>query len=219
MKNEIEGELKKLLSVLEDYHAVASKVSDYYSKGDFKKDLSNAVPYDEEMKSVYEKYKSAFGRFSDAVKKHKPKKERRDPNSISNPDERAVAILMNAYESTLDAAEEFYGTFSAIEYKGDLSSSKKSLEMFEKTLKDDKNSVLSAEFTDKTKYMKYSYEDYFLKMANGFVDAAGKFYNEAPTAKNEREFNQKYDDVVNNYNYMISAYNTNINVVNMFRVY
>ncbi|MCI0448848.1 MAG: YiiG family protein [Chlorobi bacterium] len=219
MKNEIEGELVKLLKVLEDYHGTASKVSDYYSKGEFKKDLSKTVPYDEEMKSDYEKYKSAFDKFAAAIKKYKPKREIRDPNTISNPDEKSIAILMNAYESTLDAAEEFYDNFNAVEFKGDLSASKKSFEEFEKTYKEDKNTVLSAEFTDKTKYMKYSYEDYFAKMTGNFLDAGKKFFDEAPNANNVNEFNRLYDDVVNNYNYMITAYNTNINVVNTFKVW
>jgi hypothetical protein len=56
-------------------------------------------------------------------------------------------------------------------------------------------------------------------MTDGFIEAGKKFYDEAPSAKNMNEFNGLYDDVVNNYNYMITAYNTNINIVNTFRVY
>ncbi len=219
MKSEIEGNLKELLKVLESYHRTASKVADYYKKSDYKKDLSNAVPYDGELKAEYEKYKSAFDKFSGSIKKYKPKREIRDPNSISNPDERSVAVLMNSYESTLDAAEEFYGAFNGLEYKGDLSKAKEKFNSFETTFKNDKNTVLSAEFSDKTKYMKYSYEDYFVKMSNMFLDAGNKFFNTAPDAKNINDFNREYDNVVNNYNYMITAYNTNINIVNSFRVY
>ena len=216
MKNEIEGELKNLLKILEDYHSTANKVSDYYSKGEFKKDLSRTVAYDEEMKNVYEKYKSAFDKFSAAIKKYKPKREKLDLSSISNPDQYSVAVLTIAYENTLDKAEEFYDDFSTIEYKGDLSESKRILGEFEEVLNTEKNHVLSAEFTEKTKYMKYSYEDYFIKMANMFLDAAKKFFENAPRAKNLNEFNRLYDDVVNNYNYMITAYNTNINIVDTF---
>jgi hypothetical protein len=219
MKGEIEGNLKSLLKAMEEYHTVAGKVSDYYTKGEYKKDISNAVPYDEQMKSAYEKYKAEFDKFSASIKKYKPKKERRDPNSISNPDERAVAMLMNSYENTLDRAEEFYEAFNGLEYKGDFSKAKDKFREFEAGFKEDKASVLSAEFTDKTKYMKYSYEDYFVKMTNMFIDAATKFFDEAPGAKSLIEFNTKYDNVVNNYNYMITAYNTNINIVNTFKVY
>jgi len=219
MKSEVEGELKNVLKVMEDYHATAKKVSSYYKNGDFKNDLSKAAPYDDEMKTAYNNFKTAFDKFSDAVKKYKPQRIVRDPNTISNPDERAVAILMNAYENTLDKAEEFYTEFNGIEFKGDLSKAKDKFREFENSFKDDKNTVLSAEFSDKTKYMKYSYEDYFMKMTNMFLDAGNKFFDQAPDAKNINEFNRKYDDVVNNYNYMITAYNTNINIVNSFRVY
>jgi hypothetical protein len=83
MKTDIETELKNLLKVLEEYHSTASKMSDYYSKGEFKKDLSKTVPYDDEMKASHEKYKAAFDKFSDTIKKYKPKKEKRDPESYS----------------------------------------------------------------------------------------------------------------------------------------
>jgi len=219
MKNEIEGELKNVLKAMEDYHTTASKVSDYYSKGEYKKDLSKAVPYDEEMKSAHEKYKSACDKFSASIKKYKPKREKRDPDSYSNPDEKAVAILMNSYESTLEKAENFYESFDGTEFKGDVLKSQKSFENFRAGFKDDKNTVLSAVFTEKSKYMKYSYEDYFCKMTDGFIEAGKKFYDEAPTAKSQNEFNRLYDDVVNNYNYMITAYNSNINIVNPFKVW
>jgi hypothetical protein len=219
MKTEVESSFKELIKVLEDYQAVASKVSDYYSKGDYKEDLSKAGGYEENMQAAYEKYKSAFSKFSDAVKKNKPKREKRDPNSVSNPDERAVLVLMNSYENTLDKAEQFYDAFNGVEYKGDYSKAKEKFREFESSFKDDKNSVLSAEFTDKTKYMKYSYEDYFVKMTNMFLDAGNKFFDHAPSAKDINDFNRTYDDVVNNYNYMITAYNTNINIVNTFQSY
>lgn len=219
MKNEIEGNLKTLLKAMDEYYNTSRKVADYYSKSEYKNDLSKAVPYDDEMKSAYKKYKEEFDKFSASVKKYKPKREKRDPNSISNPDEKAVAILMNSYENTLDRAEEFYAAFDGLEYKSDFSAAKNKLAEFETGYKEDKASVLSAEFTEKTKYMKYSYEDYFNKMTNMFMDAANKFFDKAPDAKNVSEYNRLYDDVVNNYNYMITAYNTNINIVNSFRVY
>jgi Protein of unknown function (DUF3829) len=219
MKNEIEGELKNLLKTLETYHKTAAKVADYYRNNEYKSDLSRAVPYDEELKAEYAKYKSAFEKFAGAIKKYRPKREQRDPNSVSNPDEKSVLVLMNSYENTLDAAEEFYSAFSGLEYKSDLSKAKEQFIAFENAFKSEKGTVLSAEFTEKTKYMKYSYEDYFVKMAARFLDAGNKFFNTAPDAKNVNEFNRTYDDVVNNYNYMITAYNTNINIVNSFRVY
>lgn len=219
MKNEIEGNFKDVLKSMEDYYNTSVKVANYYSKSEYKNDLSKAEGYDEEMKAVYGKYKAAFDKFSASVKKFKPQRKVRDIESISNPDEKSVAILMNSYENTLDMAEAFYDAFNGLEYNGDITKSKDKFREFENSFKDDKSMVLNAEFSDKTKYMKYSYEDYFVKMTNMFLDAGTKFYDKAPSAKDEREFNRLYDDVVNNYNYMITAYNTNINIVNSFRVY
>lgn len=219
MKTEIEGNLKTLLKAMEEYYNTSRKIADYYTKDEYKSDMSKAQGYDDDMKRVYDSYKNAFDKFSGSIKKYKPKREVRDPESISNPDEKAVAILMNSYESTLDAAEEFYGEFNGLEYKGDMTKSKTELREFEEIYGKDKASVMSAEFSEKTKYMKYSYEDYFSKMAKMFTDAANKFFDKAPDAKDIQEFNRLYDDVINNYNYMITAYNSNINIVNSFRVY
>lgn len=219
MKTEIEGNLKSLLKAMEEYYNTSRKVADYYTKDEYKSDMSKAQGYDDDMKRVYDAYKSAFDKFAGSLKKYKPKREVRDPESISNPDERSVAVLMNSYESTLDAAEEFYGEFNGLEYKGDFTKSKTELREFEEIYGKDKSSVMNAEFSEKTKYMKYSYEDYFSKMTKMFTDAANKFFDKAPDAKDIQEFNRLYDDVINNYNYMITAYNSNINIVNSFRVY
>ena len=219
MKNEIEGNFKDVLKSMEDFYNTSRKVAEYYSKSEYKNDLSKAEGYDEEMKAVYGKYKAAFDKFSTSVKKFKPQRKVRDVESISNPDEKSVAILMNSYENTLDRAEEFYDAFNGVEYNSDITKAKDKFREFEEKFKDDKSMVLNASFSDKTKYMKYSYEDYFVKMTNMFLDAGTKFFDKAPSAKDQREFNRLYDDVVNNYNYMITAYNTNINIVNTFRVY
>lgn len=219
MKGEIEGNFKSLLKAMEEFYNTSNKVSGYYSKNEWKDDVSKAKGYDDDMKAAYEKYKSAFDKFSGSVKKFKPQRKVRDIESIKNPDERSVAVLMNAYESTLDKAEEFYDEFNGLEYKGDFSKAKEKFRGFEEQFKKDKDMVMSAEFSEKTKYMKYSYEDYFTKMTNMFLDAGTKFFDHAPSAKDIQDFNRTYDDVVNNYNYMITAYNTNINIVNSFRVY
>jgi hypothetical protein len=130
-----------------------------------------------------------------------------------------VTVLTIAYENTADKAEEFYDSFIMVEYKGDLSEPKKILAEFEEVLKSEKSTVMNTEFTDKTKHLKYSYEDYFLKMSNMFLESAKKFFEGAPNAKNQNEFNRLYDDVVTNYNYMISAYNTNINVIYTYQIW
>ncbi len=219
MKSEIEDNFKSLLKVMEEFYNTANKVSLYYSKNEWKDDPSKAEGYDSDMKSAYDKYKTAFDKFSASVKKYKPQRKPIDLESIKNPDERSVALLMNSYENTLDAAEEFYDAFNGTEYKGDLSKAKEKFTEFETQFKKDKDAVLSGEFSEKTKYMKYSYEDYFVKMTNMFIDAGTVFFDKAPSVKDAAEYNRSYDNVVNNYNYMITAYNTNINIVNAFRVY
>jgi hypothetical protein len=219
MQNEIESDLKALLPAMEDYQKVSAKVSDYYFKRDYVNDMSKVKPYDEEMKSSYIRYKSEFTKFSDALKKYKPKRKIHDPESASDPDEKASLIMLNAYGNILDAAEGFYESFDGLEYKSDLSTAKTKLAEFEKTYNESKSTVMSATFSEKIKFMKYNFEDYFSTTAVNFMDAGKKFFESAPDAKNENAFKSKYNDVINSYNNMINSYNTSIGTINRVRAW
>ncbi|MEO8664920.1 MAG: DUF3829 domain-containing protein [Ignavibacteria bacterium] len=216
MKNEIEADFTNLITAMEGFYPVAQKVSDYYSKYEYKKDLSHVHEYDDEMKVSYEKYKAAYDKFSGILKKYKPKRDVRDPSSISDPNERSSTVMLNAYGNILDGAENFFESFKEVEFKGDLSSAKNSLIEFEKIVIDNKRDVLNAEFTDRTKYMKYNFEDYFLKTADKFIESGKDFFEEGST-KNESEYKLKYNEVVDSYNGMINSYNTSINSINSTR--
>lgn len=216
IQNEIETDFKGLMTAMEEFSPVAQKVSDYYSKYEYQKDLSHTKEYDEEMKNAYNKFKSAFDRFSTVLRKNKPRREVRDPNSISNPDERASVIMLNAYSNILDGAEGFFESFNGAQYDSDLSSAKSKLDQFEKIFNDNKTDVLNAEYTDRTRFMKYNFEDYFAPTANKFIEAGKKLF-EGSGAKNETDFKKHYNDVVNTYNSMISSYNTSINTLNMLK--
>lgn len=215
MQNEVESDFKSLMTAMEEYYPVAQKVSDYYSRYEYKKDLSHVYKYDEEIKSSYEKYKTSYDKFSDALKKYKPKRNIRDPDSISNPDERSSAVMLNAYGNILDGAEEFYESFNGLKYKGDFTIAKNKLNEFEKILNENKSDVLNGKFSDRTKFMKYNFEDYFVKTGDKFIEAGKKFFDADENLKNENEFREKFNDVIDNYNYMITSYNSSINSINM----
>ncbi len=220
MKKEIESDFKDLLNVLEVYYISARKTSDYYKNKEFQNDLSLASTYDDEMKAQHEKYRSAIDKLNSTVRKYKPARKIRDISKISDPDEKSVAVLMNTYENTLDNAEDFYGDFQKVSRNDDVNGLKSKLDKMENNFNDDKKSVESVSFTEKTKYMKYNFQDYFQKQTDTFISDAGKFLNQAAQSKmSESEFNRGYDNVITSYNNMINAYNTSIQIVNTFRVY
>ena len=220
MQKEIETDFKAMLSVLEDYYRTASKVMDYYEDKLYEKDISPAAEYDDEMKASYEKYKTAIDKLNSSVKKYKPKREQRDLSKISNPDEKSIAALMNVYENTLDKAETFYEKFEKLENNGETGELQSILSDLEKGFEADKNVVESVMFSDKTKYMKYSFEDYFSKTVSDFIKEAKKFLDDAGNKKiKERDFNGGYDDVVRYYNNMINAYNSSISTLNSYQAY
>jgi hypothetical protein len=220
MKTEIEANLKDVLNVLEEYNNTSREVIDYYKNKGYETDASLSKSYDEKITNAYNKYKDAFDKLNESVKKHKPERPKRDPDKITNPDEKAVAVLMNTYENTLDRAEEFYTKFQKVEKTNDVSDLSKLLDEFEKKYNEDKNKVESTEFTEKTKYMKYNFEDYFNKTVTDFVKETRKFLDGVAGKKMKDDaFNRGYDNVINYYNYMINSYNSSIGVLNTFQSY
>lgn len=215
MQDEVETSFKKLLTTLDQYYAVSSKVSEYYSKYKYKEDLSKVKPYDEEIKAEYEKYKTDIDNLSDILKKYKPKREVKDPSSIKNPNEKASTIMLNAYGNILDGAEEFYDNFKGLKMNDDVLKAKQSLDNFERIYNESKESVLNAEFTESTRFMKYTFEDYFQKTVNDFLTAGREYFEKNITS--DSDYRKKYNEVINKYNLMINSYNTNINSINMIR--
>ena len=59
------------------------------------------------MKKFYEKYKISLSNVYSALKSIKPKREKRDPSTISDPDESSSVLMLNSYSDILDAAEDF----------------------------------------------------------------------------------------------------------------
>lgn len=214
MQNELENDLKELLPAMEQYKTVSEKVSEYYSNRDYKNDLSKVKPYDEEMKSAYDNYKTAFNKFSSALKKYKPKRKIYDPSSASDPDDASSQVMLNAYGNILDAAETFFESFEELNFKGDMIQSEIKFKDLEKTFIESKSSVQNAEFSEKVKFMKYNFEDYFSTNVESFIKTGTAFFDTFPQIKNENEFRIKYNDMISKYNSMINSYNSNIGTIN-----
>ncbi len=220
MKQEVETSFKDVLKAMDDYQKLSTEVINYYKNKGYQKDLSLADGYDEKMKNQYDKYKEAFDKFNSAVKKYKPKMTRRDPEKIHDPSEKSVAVLMNVYENTLDGAEQFYDKFQALDKDSSTTELSGMIDSFEVKFKEDTKKVESTEFTDKTKYMKYNFEDYFTKTVNDFIAESRKFFESMRKKKlDAKSFNSGYDNVINYYNYMINSYNSSIGTLNTFQNY
>ena len=220
MKRETEASFKNLLAVLDSYQNQAREVINYYKNKGYQKNPALAEGYDTRLSDEYDKYKEAFDNFNNTVKKFKPERIRRDPDKISDPDEKSVAVLMNAYENTVDAADSFYNKFQNIENDGSTAELSKMLDEFEAGFKEETKKVESTDFTDRTKFMKYNFEDYFTKTVNDFVTETRKFLDRVNTKKlSTKYFNSGYDNVMNYYNYMINAYNSSIGTLNTFSKY
>jgi len=134
--------------------------------------------------------------------------------------EKVVVILQNALENTIEKAESFNEKFKETNNNTDITSLVEELRVFEKTFELESEKVMSAEYSDMTKYMKYNYEDYFSKTVTDFVRHADKFLDKMKSRNlSSSEFKQGYNDVILYYNLMITSYNTTLVTVNMFQTY
>lgn len=220
MKTDIEGSFRELLKVLEKYYSVSSRVTKFYKDKEYKDNLSKSAGFDKEMKDSYKEYDSAYAKFKETVKKYKPQKIKRNPDDYSNKDEKAVVIVQNALENTMDMAETIYSKFETVNKNSNINGLQADIEEFERKFETEKKIIESTEFSEKSRYIKFSFEDYFSKMTVGFINEVNKFNKEMNKGKlSDRDFGLKYDDVVRSYNYMINAYNSSITTVNSFKVY
>lgn len=217
MKQEVESSFKEVLTAADDYQKLSKDVINYYKNKEYQNDLTPAAGYDEKMKNQYEKYKESYDKFNSAVKKYKPRRTQRDPEQIHDPDQKSAAVLMNAYENTLDGAEAFYEIFQKLDKDGSTAELSGTIDSFEAKFKEDTKKVQSTGFTDRTKYMKYNFEDYFTKTVNDFISETRKFLDSINKKKlSAQGFNDGYDNVIQYYNYMINAYNSSIGTINTF---
>lgn len=220
MKTDIETAFKDFIKSIESYKETAARVNEYYKDNNFKDDLGKAKTLDNEIRNKYDEYSKSFDNFRDVLKKYKPKRVVKNPDEISNPDEKAVAVLQNTIEATIDEAEPLFNIFSGIEANSDITEFKSSAETFKKNFETGKNKVLAASFTEKSVYIKHSFEDYFMKMTTDFITACEDFIKKSENGKLKgNNFGYEYDNVKNRYNYMIQAYNSTIGMTNSFRVY
>jgi hypothetical protein len=220
MKNEIENSFKEYLAAVETYYSDAFRVYEYYKDNNYKDDLPKAKVLDRDIKEKYAGYNTRFESFKSVLKKYKPLRKLKNPDDYSNNDEKAAVIMQNTVETTMDDAEKFYEKFSAVEMTTDITELKAELETFMKTFDNNRSKVLSAPFSEKSFYLKNSFEDYFSKMVYYFTNAAGELFKKMDKGNiNQKEFGNAYDNAKNYYNYMVQAYNSTITILNSFRVY
>lgn len=220
MQTTIETDFRELMKQIDNYNKVADKVITYYNGNDFKDDLSKAVPYDEEIRNAYKNYENALNRLLDDLKKFKPAREERNPDDYKDPDEKSVVILGNAYDRILDAAEEYSTEFKKSPDKPNLDELRKLHDNVRNVYAQATTDVKAAPFTDKSKYMKYTYEDYFSQTIENFLKSSNDYMKIMQKGNyKEWEFNNAYDAVIRNYNNIITSYNSAINTMNSFQVY
>ncbi len=220
MKRDLEKSFNRLIPVVEDYMKTAKKVVNYYKNSDYKNDLSKAVQYDKEIKQKYEEYEFLLDVYTETLNEYKPEIVIRNPDDYSDPDEKVIVIIQNALEKTSDKAESFQVMFKDINKSSDVTPLVEELSEFEKTFKVEYDKVITAEYSDITKYMKYSFEDYFSKTVKDFISHADKFLDDIKGRKlTDLEFKTGYDNVILYYNLMVTSYNSTLITINSFQTY
>ncbi len=219
MKETIEADYRDWMTTIRSYSETAKKVFAYYKNNDYKDDLSKAEPYDKEIQDKYKKCIDSYNKLIGDLKKFKPARDERDPDDYSNPDEKAVVILENALYKVLDQSDLYITEFK----KSDIPNAdelKKQQDDLQKVFDEEYSKVMDAPFTEKSKYLKYSFEDYFSKMTRQLLESSADFIKVLETG-NTKDYKYKnaYDAVTRNYNYVIDAYNSSINSLNSFVVY
>ena len=220
MEHDLEESFDRLIPAVEDYMKKGRKVVNFYKNNEYKNDLSKTVQYDKELKQKYGEYEFLLDVYTEMLIKYKPEIVIRDPDDYTDPDEKVIVIIQNALEKTSDKAESFHEMFREINKDSDVAPVIEEVSEFEKTFKVEQEKVMSAEYSEVTKYMKYSFEDYYSKTVKDFITQADKFLDSIKGGKlTDLEFKTGYDIVILYYNLMVTAYNSTLITINSFQTY
>ena len=220
MEHDLEESFDRLIPSVEDYMKTARKVVSFYKNNEYKNNLSKAVQYDKEIKQKYEEYEFLLDVYTETLNKYKPQIVIRDPDDYSDPDEKVVVIIQNALETTSEKGESIHEMLKEINKDSDVTNIIEELSEFEKSFKVEQDKVMSAEYSEITKYMKYNFEDYYSKTVKDFISNARKFLDSMKDRKlNDVEFKVGYDNVILYYNLMVTAYNSTLVTIYSFQTY
>lgn len=220
LKTTVETDFKDLLSKVADLHQLCSDIDSYYKNKEFKTDPAKAKKLDYSYKDKYKLYDDSYKTLKNDLRELKPVVQRKDPETITNPDEKTVVMLQNGYEDLLEKMESVYGKFDKIKQGTDPKELKSSFDDLDRFYQDFDKKIASTAFSDRTKYMKYNYEDYFSKMYVIFSRKMSYFIDNIKSGKlTAKEFASKYDEVLTSYNNLITAYNSSINTMNSFKIH
>lgn len=220
MENDLEACFERLIPVVEDYMKTARKVVSFYKDNKYKNNLSKAVQYDKEIKQKYEEYEFVLDVYTDMLDKYKPIILIKDPDDYSDPDDKVMVIMQNALETTSNKGELINEMFKDINKNSDVTPIIEELSEFEKSFKVEQGKVMSAEYSEVTKYMKYNFEDYYSKTVKDFIAQADKFLDNMKDGKiTDLEFKTGCDIVILYYNLMVTAYNSTLITIYSFQTY
>ena len=219
LKTTLETDFKNLLPKMYDLHDISADIDSYYKNKDFKTDPSKAKKLDTSYKEKYKAYDESYKTLKKDMRELKPVFAKKDPDNIKDPDEKAIVLMQNGYEKMLDKAEATYEKFEGMKAGSDTKDLNTAFNELEDTYDELNAKINKTEFTDRTKYIKYSYEDYFSKMYVTFSKNMTSFIAYAKAKHTPKEFAGKYDEVLRSYNNLITSYNSSINVINSFKIY
>ncbi|CAN5412149.1 hypothetical protein BH10BAC5_BH10BAC5_18610 [soil metagenome] len=219
LKTTLETDFKNLLTRLYELHDLCAEIDNYYKNKEFKTNLSKARTYDISYKEKYKLYEESYKALKKDMKTLKPVFKRKDPENIKDPDEKVVVMMQNGYEDIIDKSDDMYEKLEMIKPGSDIKDLNSSFTELNNSFEDFNNKIESAKFSDKTKYIKYSFEDYFSKMFRTFSKKMTDFITLSKSGKLKgKEFTNKYDEVLSAYNNVISSYNSSINTINSIQV-
>ena len=209
----------KTLESAEAYIDLAQKVFKYYNTKAYEKDISNVRLYDTEIKKKYNQFDEVHNKLIDELTKYKPKKERKNPDNYSDPDERTVIIQKNAYDDILGKSEALFARLGDLTPGSGINECSAALNDFRNSFQEISKTVISAPYSEKTMPLKQNYEDEFTVKVNSFINDTEQFLEDTGAGKlDESAFNIRYDAIVASYNDMLTSYNAGIIMLQNYKV-
>lgn len=168
MQQNLESAMRDLLRAGLLFHQNANNAYLFIKDNRKTAPVQKIKEYDDQFMSGFETFKESMAMYRKALDEIKPTIKTYNPDDFSG-NKKAIVILLNAYVEIMDSTSNFH--HAILDNKiTDINEVRENVNSLKNLFNRNFNNVMQAPFDDRSKFMKYGFEDYFKKTYDNYLE-------------------------------------------------
>lgn len=168
MQQNLESAMRDLLRAGLLFHQNANNAYKYIKANRKTAPVQKIKEFDDQFMSGYETFESSISMYRKALDENKPAIQTYNPDDFSG-EKKAIVILLNAYVEVMDSTSNFH--HAILDNKiTDINEVRENVTNLNNLFNRNFNKVMQAPFDERTKFMKYGFEDYFKRNFDNYLE-------------------------------------------------